>query len=327
MDVQRAAALVARALFQTDAQLAELLSAEVACLDADTPENRAVVRKLLAQAEPRMSRARGQFAIVGSLFENNLTLVLDEEGAEAFVYDDDIVSLDDRDAPPGDPWARNVAAARAVRELFTSWRAQLVRSVRLCLFGGTRDMAQLLSELGAASRVSHLALRTQREGEPHVAIATAFPELRGLSCRVKELAQLLAEGAPALRSLVVCGDAWDPHVMEMAMHVPRLSHLGLFYTPTQPADLARLGEHPLMNRITSLEIFSTNDARGFPFDALLEKRDAFRYLRRIYLAGHIVMPDTRARFADWPEVEFVTWDRRETMAHDFWTTGWGADAR
>jgi hypothetical protein len=187
-------------------------------------------------------------------------------------------------------------------------------------------MAQVLGELGVARRVSHIELRTQRKGEVHVPIAEAFPALRGLGCSARELPTLLSHGAPELRSLVLHGDVWEPRVLDLCARAPKLRHLGL-HAATRPEDLARLAAHPVMDRITSLEIFSTNDAARFPFDVLRSKRDAFAYLSRIWLAGHLVAPKVVAGLHDWPEVELVTWDRRETIALDFHTIGWGAAAR
>jgi hypothetical protein len=318
---------VARALAAHDPVLAELLLAQHQRLLEDTPENRARVRQLLLSARPGGPRSRPQFSIVSEhLFGQNLTLLEDEDGAYAWLYDDDLVGLADGE-PQGDPWAHNAAAAKRIRELFGSWRASLVRSLRLCLFGGTQGMAQVLREVGAAPLVSHLELRTQKTDETPVPIGAAFPSLRGLSCRADEVARLLSRGAPELRALIVRGGVWEPHVVDLAARLPKLGHLGLFHATTKEANLARLASHPVMDRITSLEIFSTNHASQFPFDALLERRDAFAYLQHIYLAAHLVPEDVRRRFEDWPEVELVTWDRRETMALDFQTTGWGAAAR
>jgi hypothetical protein len=40
------------------------------------------------------------------------------------------------------------------------------------------------------------------------------------------------------------------------------------------------------------------------------------------LPNHLVAGETRARFADWPEVTFTGFDRREALALDIETIGW-----
>ncbi len=322
----RAPEAVARALASLDPQLAELLSAQCARLRDENSPTRVREKALLDLAAPRKPRVRGQFAIDSHhLFSKNLTRLDDGERSYVWVYDDDAVSLDN--GLPGDPWGRNVEAGIALRELFRSAVAARVTSIRLCLFGGVTSMAKTLDAVGASELVTHLELRTQNERATLPPVSAAFPSLVGLACDADEVPALLARGAPALRALAVRGKRFRTTTLDLALRAPRLRHLALHHAPTTGAAIEELAMHPILDRLTSLEIFATNHARSFPFTSVLERREAFAYLRRFYLAGHLVADDVVKRFDDWPEVELVTWDRRETMAWDFEMFGWGAAAR
>src|SRR5947209_15060561 len=98
----------------SEPQGSKLLEVQVDRLIDDTPESRAAEAALLAETGPGAPRYRSQFSFYG-FFEECLTVVHDGPRDHVFVYDDDIVSLDDSLAPAdrrrnADPWDANVAA-------------------------------------------------------------------------------------------------------------------------------------------------------------------------------------------------------------------------
>jgi hypothetical protein len=323
-DGDRAPEAVARLL--RDVDFAALLRAQCRRLREDSAEARAEERALLQASEWRDGKGRAQFSFVGAgIFEDYVIRIDDGDRSYLWVYEED-------GTDPPEPGEEPYTAARD--RLLTAWqdeRTQRVHSIRLCLFSGTSRMAEALAQLGAAARVTHVELRTNEPGTEHAPIARSFPAVRGLTCADRELAPLLAEGAPRLRSLVVT-HPWDqPHVAIEArlpdVALPDLRHFGLFHGPCSAEDLAVLAAHPMLRSLASLEIFSLNHATRFPFDALLDRRDAWAHLRRVLVTGHLVPDDIKRRFAAWPEVELVGYDRREVIAFDFETRGWAAGAR
>jgi hypothetical protein len=327
-DKDRAPEAVARQILAEDPQLAELLAAQCRRLRDDSAEHRARERELVALSGPHQPRYRSQFWLPSAgVFRDRLTRVDDDDRSYVWLHDDDIVSLTDAHPYGNDPWAHNTDAARCLVELWATWHAQLVSSIRMCLFGGTEAIAATVRELDAADRVTHLELRTQDEEARHAAVGAAFPALRGLACGADEAATLLAEGAAELRALVVKGPRVAPSVLDLAARAPKLRHLGLFHAPTTEPELEALARHAVLDRLTSIELFSLNDATRFPFDALLARRGAFEHLRRVHVTGHLVPLDVKRRFEDWPEVEFISHDRRETIAFDFESLGGAAGVR
>ena len=319
-DADRAPEAAARAVAETAPDLSAVLLAECARLRHDNEDTRARERDALQRA-----RGSPQLTFIQKrVFVDNLTILHDDDRAYVWLYEDDIVSLADDPAHHADPWAHNVEAENQLRRLWRGPDAGLVGSIRVCLFEGTDRMARVTRDLGAAELVTHLDLRVQKDGAVIEPVASSFPELRGLSCRAANVAALLAEGAPELRSLVVYLDH-SPDVLDLALRAPKLRHLGLLHAAWSAADVAHLASHAIMNRVTSLDLFDVNHARTFPF-AEVRARHEFAYLTRLYLPSHLVRPEVKATL-DAPSVTFVTWDRRETIALDFEATGWGADAR
>jgi hypothetical protein len=323
-DGDRAPEAIARLL--RDVEFAALLEAQCRRLREDSPDARARERALLEASEWRDGKGRAQFTLINAgIFEDYVIRVDDDDRSYLWVYEED-----GTDAP--EPGEEPYTAARD--RLIAAWRderTQRVRSIRLCLFSGTKRMAETLADLGAAARVTHVELRTNEPCAEHAPVARSFPALRGLTCADHELAPLLAEGAPRLRSLVVT-HPWDRPEVAIEARLPRvalpaLRHFGLFHGPCSAEDLAVLAAHPMVGSLASLELFSLNDATRFPFDALLERRDAWAHLRRVHITGHLVPEEIKRRFAPWPEVEFVGYDRREVIAFDFETRGWAAGAR
>ncbi len=325
-DDYRAPEAVARAVRRNDPQLADLLVAECARLREGTAESRLAETELLAAAAPHAPRYRGQFELLSSgLFDQNVTVIEDGDRAHAWVYDDDLVSLDmGRPARSAEElWVHNVAAIESLSRAVS----RRVRSIRLCFFEGTARMARALAEHDALDRVTHLDLRLEGKELP-APVARTFPALRGLTCRPSELTALLRDGAPELRSLVVWVDGWNAQVLDAAQRLPKLEHLGLIGGRPRPDDLGTLAAHPITRRLASLDVSATNDAQSFPFDALAKLYRAFEHLRRIDLPGHLVPRETYERVAALlPAAGLVAYDRRETMALDFETIGWGASAR
>ncbi|WP_437614977.1 hypothetical protein WMF20_17100 [Sorangium sp. So ce834] len=139
------------------------------------------------------------------------------------------------------------------------------------------------------------------------------------------LATLLAQPAPTLRYLTIFrGDddvrgALAPLGPEK---LPSLEHLALWYRPTRPEGLRALAAHPLVRRLRSLEIWSADDAKRFPFEDLLALRPSLSHLARILLGGHLIPARVQAQLAAWPAVELVSYDRREVLALDIAALGW-----
>lgn len=296
--LDRSSLAVARAVRSHDAQLADLLEAQGS---GDVVRAKA----LLAEAEPQQRRYRGQFTLIGSRIFGDYVTVLEDF---LWVYDDDIVGLIDGGVAPAkapDPWAYNTLAVERFAEMWP----QEVFSIRLCLFEGIERTAAMLRERDAIDRVTHLELRRQNEKKP---TTIELPSLFGLACMPEDLPVLLA-GAPFVESLVVYANGAWPSV-----DVPdTVRHLGIYSaTPTAQQLETLVRDHP---KLESLEFFYVNESNKFPFDAL----SCAKHLE-IALAGHLVRDDVRVRF---PEVTFVSYDRRERMAHDFATIGFGAGAR
>ncbi|MBS2027496.1 MAG: hypothetical protein JST54_06270 [Deltaproteobacteria bacterium] len=321
-DILSGTLAIARAVAPKDPQLAEVLEAECARLQNPGAGTRARERALLEAAH-----SRSQFSLIPSgLFDQNVTTFADAEGAlQVWAYDDDIVTLDDHEP---NPWTDSVDMEKQLTALLASPQRHRVGAIRLPLFEGSARAAAFLAGHRAASLVSHLDVRNQSK-TVLVPVASAFPKLRGLSCGKNEVATLLAEGAPELESLVVRSmRGLSAEVLDAAACLPKLRHLGLRSPLPRGEELAVLSAHPVMNQLTSLKLFDVNGADRFPFGALVERHEAFAYLTRLDLPGHLVPEDVRARVRKvLPEAGFVTWARRETMALDFETTGWGAAAR
>lgn len=306
-----------------DPRTAELLQAELARFRDPTPENRARETSLLQLAEPHAPGYRAQIG-VGSLFEANVTILHDDEHrGYAWVYDDDLASIDVRGK--GDIWQYNVDAYEQLPRAVT----RDVTSIRLCLFEGTSRMFEALAEHDALDRVTHLDLRTQSGRLPDP-VGRFVPGLGGLTCMHDELAALLDAGATELEGLAVWLNGWKPEVLDRAMALPKLRHLALWSGPPTGDDLTGLATHPILDRLMSLDLAgSSNDAAHFPFTALVENAAAFGYLNRLALPGHLVPLEVRGRVARaLPDVPtFVSHDRREMMAVDFEMLGWGGGAR
>jgi hypothetical protein len=322
---ERISEAVAAALASSDPHMSELISAEIARLREDSAENRARESALLHASAPHQTRYRAQFAET-KVFAQNLTTIVDQEMIAASLYDDDLVSLVDGTGNKRDPWSQNTDATAALKKLLSGADRPRVRSIRLLLFEGTERVGQMLQQVHASELVTHLDLRRMREGDD-LPVAGRFPNLRGLACHSKNVDVLLRDGAPELRSLVVrsCSDL--PHLLELGGRLPKLRHLGIWNAPTQFDDVSRLVAHPLMNQLTSVEFHAINHTKEFPFKALLAQKEQLQYLDRLAVASHIVPPNVVERFADWSNLVWVSWDRREQMAFDFETIGWGANAR
>lgn len=323
-DDVRAAEAVARAAMPIDPQLGELLAAECARLREDTVENRERERTLLAQAAPGGLRRRGQFTLIGSgLFEENVTVLEGADGdLHAWVYEDDIVSLD---ALPGEanPWVRNTAAYEGLERALD----RRVVSLRLCVFEGTARMAKALADRGAQSRVTHLDVRTQTANRSD-AIATVFPHLRGLSCPYWELDALLEERAPSLLSLDVYFDGWQPQVLERALSAPSLRHLRLLQGGPNVDELESLAKHPRLRDLSGLDLSGVHHGSPFPFERLLELQASFAHLEHLGLPWEVLPASTVAHLREaLPQAVLVSYDRREVMALDFEVSGWAAGSR
>ncbi|WP_437274965.1 hypothetical protein WME90_27360 [Sorangium sp. So ce375] len=261
------------------------------------------------------------------------------DGLVGWVYDDDAATVDEEIRPelervgrdslgfsPDDPGiSLGVVGLHRLRRLLASPAGRSLRSLRLMTFGALGPFLDLLNKYGGASVVASLVARGSS-----AAIGAALPDLRGLGAPERTLGALLAPPAPALRYLTVFRGDDDVRGALAPLglgKLPALEHLGLWYRPTRPDGLRVLAAHPLIQRLQSLEIWSTDDARRFPFDVLLALRPSLSHLARILLGGHLVPSHVRERFADWPAVEFVSHDRREVIALDIAAHGWARALR
>lgn len=322
---------LARTVARKDPQAADVIAAQANRWRGDTVDTRAVEADLLLRSGPHQPDNRTHFSFQ-DLFEENLTVLHGGLGDHLFVYDHDLTTLYDG-RPAGTPapvnreaaWDGNESVAAALGRLLAGSERRRLRSIRLHLFEGTRRVAPVIAAHDAAALVSHLMLWTERDG-PQTPVARLFPRLIGLSADPAWLPELLADGAPFLRSLVVYGRQWWARTLDLAAGLPHLVHLGLWAEDTEAEDVLRMARSPLLLRLRSLEFFGSNYTDRFPFGTVLAQ-DAFRSLSRLGLPGHLVGGDVRARFEDWPEVDFVGYDRRSRIAFDLETTGWAEYTR
>lgn len=131
---------------------------------------------------------------------------------------------------------------------------------------------------------------------------TLGPWLRGDMSRLTDVEALTVLGMPG---------SWD----ELAA-LPSLTHLGVWHAGAQLEGMFHDVPAELIARLRTLDLFGVEGARNFPFERLLDERSRFEHLDQILLGGHLVSPETRSRFADWPQVLFVSHDRIEALAHD-----------
>ncbi|WP_437768222.1 hypothetical protein WMF27_14815 [Sorangium sp. So ce281] len=272
-------------------------------------------------------------------FREPLTCVDDgHDGLVGWVYDDD-ATIDEELRPELEQIGRDslgfspddrgislgVAGLHRLRRLLASPAGRSLRSLRLMTFGTLGPFLDVLNTYGCASAVASLVARGAS-----AAIGAALADLRGLGAPERMVGALLAQPAPALRYLTVFRGDDDVRGALAPLgpgKLPALEHLGLWYRPTRPDGLRVLAAHPLIQRLQSLEIWSTDDARRFPFEDLLALRPSLSHLARLLLGGHLVPSHVRERFADWPAVEFVSHDRREVIALDIAALGWARAIR
>ncbi|MGK3994666.1 hypothetical protein [Sorangium sp. So ce1024] len=268
-------------------------------------------------------------------FDEPLACIDDgRDGLLAWAYDEDAATIEDALRPelaligrdtlgfsPDDPGVSlGVVGLHRLRRLLTSAAGRTLRSLRLMIFGALNPFLDLLDGRGCAPVVASVVIRGSSP-----AVGAALPSLRGLGAPERSLAALLAQPAQALRYLTVFrGDddlrgALAPLAPEK---LPSLEHLSLWYRPTRPEGLRALAAHPLVQRLRSLEIWSADDARRFPFEELLALRPSLSHLTRILLGGHLVPARVQAQLAAWPAVELVSHDRREVLALDIAALGW-----
>lgn len=330
-DAAPVADLVADAIASRDPVGAEILRAQARWVQSGAPS--ALARagaRVHAVSDPRRPEQwRPQISLAG-VTPNNLSVLAGPDGDHLWLYDDDIVSLEDSgDFDPAvhaSPWELNTDAAEALAALLDSPARERVRDLRLLVFEGSRRIHELLRSRAACSWVSHLELRLQRaRDEP--AVGERFPALRGLCCEAVDLPRLLRRGAPELRALVVIGELADAALRSLTARAPKLRHLALQHTRWTDASLRALLELPLVEQLTGLELYDVHHATRFPFDALLDAREAWTHLRYLGLGGHLVRDELRGPFAAHPQVVFIGHDRRQVMALDLETRGWARNMR
>lgn len=180
-------------------------------------------------------------------------------------------------------------------------------------------MAALVARLRAADRVTHVDLRCQSR-EPLGPVVRAFPALVGLRCNASDLPALLAEEAPTLRALSITMARWDTRVLELVLHVPALRHFRLDF-PLEATHLSELVRHPVMGRLTSLDLSTPSPG------SLLDHLEKLQPLRRIELSAQRMSDRTRARLrAALPQANLDA-DEVDRMALDLATVGWCSGTR
>jgi hypothetical protein len=107
-----------------------------------------------------------------------------------------------------------------------------------------------------------------------------------------------------------------PHSWDEIAALPSLRNLGVWHGGGQFDRMLQDAPADLIARLRTLDLFGVEGARNFPFERLLDERSRFEHLDQILLGGHLVPSDTRALFAEWPQVQFVSHDRIEALAHD-----------
>ncbi len=332
-ELELAAEVVGRALANSDPVAAELIAAEAVRLRTDDDAARAAEAALLAHMAPHQPGYRAQISLY-DLFDEQVTVLHGGPRDHLWAYDEDIVGLVDgigaqlpaaeRAEFRRDPWAWNTAAADELGRVLRGSEARRLGSIRLMAFEGAARFAAVVAEHDAAHLVSHLVLRSDRQGDDRP--VTVFPRLRGLAVDEDALALAVRDGAPELRSLVVQGTTDVRGTLAIAARLPSLRHLGLWYGAFTPDDLGHLASSALMGRLTSLELFTVNEAMQFPFE-VVASLEPFRGLRRLGLPGHLVPDEARAHVAGLRSVDIVSHARRERLAFDIETIGWAENMR
>jgi hypothetical protein len=100
----------------------------------------------------------------------------------------------------------------------------------------------------------------------------------------------------------------------IAERAPRLRYLALRSHDWDGGELGRLLRHPLVERLSVLDLFAVHC--DVDFDALLAGRERLAHLDALILGSHRVPEAVPARFSDWPQVRFASWDRAELADFD-----------
>ncbi|MCC5575294.1 hypothetical protein IMZ11_06510 [Microtetraspora sp. AC03309] len=269
------------------------------------------------------------------LLDDHLLLIPDGPAIHAYIDGHDVVSLVDglataKGMTPGrlgfdprcDPWRIDLMGRHRLRSLLAGEHMSRLRSLRIRTWGGTAHLDPVLSSYSAGDRLSHLCLWSQRDDLVEAPVAGRYPGLRALECPAWQVARLLRDGAPRLHTLVAFGTHADtPSLLDMLadLSLPALRHLALWETDVDPTTL---GASPVVARLATLDLWKVNDAPRFDFSALLRHRRDLAHLERIVVPGHCVPSTTVSRFADWPQVTFAGYDRRELLALDLDTLGY-----
>ncbi|WP_327046394.1 hypothetical protein OG320_00320 [Microbispora sp. NBC_01189] len=269
------------------------------------------------------------------LLDDHLLLIPDGPAIHAYVDGHDVVSLVDglataKGMTPGrlgfdpgrEPWRIDLMGRHRLRSLLAGEHMSRLRSLRVRTWGGTAQLDPVLSSYSAGDRLSHLCLPSQRDDLAEAPVAGRYPGLRALECPAWQVAGLLRDGAPRLRTLVAYGDdARTPSLLDLlaGLSLPALRHLALWEAHVDPTTL---GASPVVARLATLDLWKVNDAHRFDFSALLRQRRDLAHLERIVVPGHCVPSATVGRFADWPQVTFAGHDRRELLALDLDTRGY-----
>jgi hypothetical protein len=287
-------------------------------------------RRLVEGTEEAIADEREALAEFGGGFhfaELNSNVLAAEDGGTLHVwcYDNDLVSLGHRSMRLG-ARRHSIDALRRLRELFARRSPRLVRSFHLMLFGPTEPFEEYLESLDARDMLSHLALRREH-AEPLSPLAGVFPALEALDAAAEDLHSLLGEEHPSLATLVVRADEGARVALPYPESVPALRHLGLREGCVDEESVAAVLGSRLVAQLESLEMTATNRSSAFAFDVLLDHRAKLGQLRNIVVGGHLVPERVLRRFKSWPEVMFISHDRREALALDLETTGWPFGAR
>ncbi|WP_437818856.1 hypothetical protein [Sorangium sp. So ce1078] len=234
---------------------------------------------------------------------------------EACVADADAVALADVFEPPllrADPRelgfdprverpAPHTYAVHALRRLLHHPAGRFLRRLRMEIHAELEPILPLLGEHARADRVSHLTV-TSREAR---ALGASFPDLLALACYARALDRWLAAPLPRLTRLTL---RWEPSGLSSVLaaldpaRLPALQHLALWNVPLDAKSASAVIDHPLIARLTSLDLWSQIAPQRGMYEALLARRGDLAHLERLVLAIHGVPAELVTRFADWSAV-------------------------
>ncbi|WP_437737076.1 hypothetical protein [Sorangium sp. So ce1335] len=291
----------------------ELIEIAATRIEADSPELNEREEKLLQAHGARLFGALDDVrrALPGTFsYERFLGFVRDacvadaDAAALADVFEPPLLQVDPRELgfdPRVERPAPHTYAVHALRRLLCHPAGRFLRRLRMEIREEIEPILSFLVEHGRVDRVSHLAV-TSRAGR---ALGACFPELHALACYARGLDRWLAAPLPRLLHLTV---RWEPATLSSvlaaldATRLPSLQHVALWDTPLDAKSTALVLDHPVIARLTRLDLWSQIAPQRGMYEAVLLRRRELQHLERLVLALHGAPAELVARFADWPAV-------------------------